>query len=386
MTPEEKEAAAREYMAGKTETFTQAEVEEGRQHHEMMQNLEGSATVEKQPEEQPVLEKVEEVVEKIAEVKTEEAQSETKLEINHADILAELTEGKVKSVDELKAILAKADTPQKEINAIAKSLHEAMEKGLNTKQWAAQQLVDVDSYTQVELAKTYLIQTKGWTDKKAQDYLEAKFFINDKYEEGDDVPREYKAAQFELEDLAETAKGYFNANKIDLDNFQAENPQVRVLQEEISKFNEYQSNQQALQQKTAEAIDSSLKGLKEYTIGYNYKDINAKEAEGTLALNLTEEMVSASAEMLKDPAKLLKALSPNGDFKEAAAKLTLLTNEKLFSDVLSDNYARSVESFVQKNIKNASSVSIAMSPPDINLTSEENKRAKEFMGGMARLR
>ncbi len=384
MTLEEKEAAAREYMAGKTETFTGAEVEEQRQQYEMLQNLEGQQPVETTPTDEPPATDQQPSVDTPA--ADEPIPVEIKPEINHADLLAELSKGKVKSVEEFMAILEKADTPQEELDAVAKSLNEARKRGLDTKQWAAQQLVDVDSFSQVELAKTFLIQTKGWTEKKAQDYLEAKFFINDKYEEGDDVPREYKAAQFELEDLAATAKGYFNANKIDLDSFHSENPQVKEMKEQIDKFNEYQSNQQALHKQTAEAIDSSLKGLKEYTIGYNYKDINAKEAEGTLALSLTEEMVSASAEMLKDPVKLLKALSPKGDFKEAAAKLTLLTNEKLFSDVLSDNYARSVESFVQKNIKNASSVSIATAPHDINLTSEENKRAKEFMGGMPRQR
>jgi len=394
LTPEQQAEMAKQFAEGTIEEVTPNNIADMEHQARMQQQFgdpdgepanEGGGEPIAEPVNEPAAEPKGEPTDNSGEP-APQAEEPKSAEVNYEAILKELTKGKVSSVDELLAKLEKADAPQEDIDAVAKSLNEARKKGLDTKQWAAQQLVDIDSYSQVELAKEYLKQTKGWTDKKVQDYLEAKFFINDEYGEDDDAPREYKAAQFELEDLAEKAKGYFNANKINLDSFEADIPKVKELQSELDKvYNEKISNQQA-QQQLAEAIDSSLRDFKNYSINYDYKDINAKEAKGTLGLTLTEEQVKNGAEMLKEPIKLLKALSKGGDFKEVLAKLTILTDDKLFSDMLSDQHARSVEAYI-KTLKNSSGSAIpTVNPNFAKNQSEERQRIMDVLKDMPEVR
>jgi hypothetical protein len=292
-------------------------------------------------------------IETKAEPEKVEAKVEPKPEVSHADILAELSGGKIKSAEDLKAILEKADTPQKEINAIAKSLNDAMERGLSAKQWADQQRVDVDSYSNVDLAKEYLKQTKGWDDKKVEAYLENKYLIDETPEEGYET-REYKLAQIELEDLAETAKKHFNSQKIDLDNFQADIPELKQTKEKLTAYEQQIQNSKLEQENLAKFIDSSLNDVKDFSFEYSYKNSEAKDAKDSVTVQFTEEQIKNGKEIMKSPAKLLQMFSKDGnlDAKEMLAKIIFLTDQSAQNAFANDIRAKEREEMTL-SLKNA---------------------------------
>lgn len=398
LTPEQQAEMAKQFAEGTIEEVTPNDIAEMQQQANLQQqfgdpNPQGEEG-QQQPENTqadtppPVIGDEGEAADQAPVVETKVDEQPKTAEVNYEAILKELTKGKVASVEELMAKLEKADAPQEDIDAVAKSLNEARKRGLDTKQWAAQQLIDTNAYTDAEVVEAYLAATDPSLSKEdIKELLDAEYYVSEKIEEGDEVPREIRAARIKLKREAAKAREYFESNKINLDSFEAEIPKVKELQAELEKvYNERNINQQA-QQQLAEAIDSSLRDFKNYSIDYNYKDINSKEAKGTLGLTLTEEQVKNGAEMLKEPVKLLKALSKGGDFKEVLAKLTILTDDKLFSDMLSDQHARSVEAYIKNNLKNSSGSSIpTINPNFAKNQSEERQRIMEVLKDMPEVR
>lgn len=378
--PTEEEIKA--FAAGNFETIT---------HDQLMQQAQTEQRFEEiqTPQEQvnePAPQVVEPPIVTPAEPIVEQQPSEPVVQQAEAPeaILEKISEGKIKSTEELKALLEKANTPQEDITSIAKSLDAAVKNGLNPKDWAAQQLVDVDSYSTNEIVKEYFKQTKGWTDKKAQEYLEAKFFINEQYDDGDTVPREVVAARFELEDIAQQAKQHFNSQKIDLDNFSVEIPRVKELETQLFQINQQRELERQANEKLAEYIDSSLKDFNSYSFKYNYTDTNAQEAADEVGLKLTEEQVKRGANMLKNPQLLIEALTNGGkdmDVKKLVAKINLLADDKLFSEMFADTRARSTEAVIKK-LKNVGAPSIPTVNPKNYDISEERNRIQQILKDM----
>ncbi len=336
-----------------------------------------------QVEQQPAQEQQPATVENI-EVPTPEAVKVAESAETPEALLEKISGGKIKSAEELTAFLEKANTPQEEIDPIAKSFNEALKKGLKPKDWAAQQLVDVDSYSNKDVALEYLMQAKGWDKTKAKTYLDNKYYADEQYEDINDAPREYKVAQIELEDLANEGRKYFNSQKIDLDNYTPNIPIVSELQGQLEQIRQQQEYAKQESQKLAEYIDSSLKGFNKHSFQYSYTDTNAQEATDEVGLTLNEEQVKRGADMLKDPRLLIQALTNGGkdmDVKKLVAKLNLLVDDKLFSETLADTRARSTEDFVKK-LKNVSPPSIpTYNPANYNIE-DERARIREALGSM----
>lgn len=394
LSDEEARALAQADVNGTLKFLTPSEIEQMQLQSQLLANQ----NPEQQPvEQQPVIEQpVNNVETNVTEqpaapaaepTNVEQPVVEQKVEVvteSPDSILEKISEGKIKNTAELKAVLERANVPQEEIAPVAKSINEAIKKGISIKDWAAQQLVDVDALPNAQLAEQYLMQTKGWTKEKAALYLENKFYTNEQYDDPSEAPREYKIAQIELEDLAAQAKQYFNSQKIDLDSFVASQPNVNELQSQLNQF--YQAEQAKKQQneKLAEYIDSSLQGFNSYSFNYNYTDTNAKEATAEVGLKLNEEQVKRGAEMLKDPQKLLDALTNGGknmDVKSLVAKLNLITDDKLFSEMFADTHARSIEGYVKK-LKNVSAPQIATVNPMTYNADEERQRIQEVLKNM----
>jgi hypothetical protein len=299
-------------------------------------------------------------------------------------ILEKITEGKIKNTEELKALLEKANMPQEEIDPIAKSITEARKRGLDIKAWASQQLVDVNSYSNSDVALEYLIQTKGWSKEKATNYLENKYYTNEQYDDISEAPREYKIAQIELEDLAGEARKHFNSQKIDLDSFVANQPDVSQLQAEVLSYRQQQELSKQVNQKLSEYIDSSLKDFNNYSFKYTYTDTDAKEASDEVGLKLNEQQVKKGADMLKNPQLLIDALTNGGkdmDVKKLVAKINLLADDKLMSEMFADTRARSTEAYIKK-LKNVGAPTIPTVNPTTYDVSDERRRIQEVLKSM----
>ena len=380
LTDDEVRALAQADVKGELKFLTPSEIEQMQLQEQLAKN---QPIVNEQPAEPPTGTPPAEnpVVQNTVEPPVETPKEPTE---TPEAILEKITEGKIKNVDELKALLEKSNTPAEDIDPIAKSINEARKKGLDIKAWAAQQLVDVDSYSHSEVALEYLMQTKGWSKDKATTYLENKYFTNEHYEDLADAPREYKVMQIELEDLANEARQYFNSQKIDLDKFVQTQPNIAEMQQKLTEFYQTEEANKQQRQKLAEYIDSSLQGFNSYSFNYTYTDTNAKEAAAEVGLKLNEEQVKRGAEMLKDPQKLIDALTNGGknmDVKGLVAKINLLTDEKLLSEMFADTRARSTEDYIKK-LKNVGAPSIPTYNPNVNAHDEERKRINEILGTM----
>lgn len=157
-------------------------------------------------------ERVEEKQEAAKEQPKEEIKQEApKAEKSVSEILAELTGGKVKSKEDIEALIAKADSPKEYKSEFAKQLDEYVSKGGDPKKFLEYQSKDYTQYAEGDLIKLKLIEENPELTQREVDALFNKKYG---YFEADDDSDEAVAARAEQRLEAKKALQFFETKKV----------------------------------------------------------------------------------------------------------------------------------------------------------------------------
>jgi len=159
-----------------------------------------------------VEQKVEQPIEpKKEEQPAEQPKVEPKAEKSVSEILAELTDGRVKSKEEIDALIAKANSPKEYKSEFAKQLDEYVAKGGDPKKFLEYQSKDYTQYKEDDLIKLKLIEDNPELTQREVDAL-----FNKKYGsyDADDDSDEAVAARAEQRLEAKKALQFFETQKV----------------------------------------------------------------------------------------------------------------------------------------------------------------------------
>lgn len=134
-----------------------------------------------------------------------------KVEKSASEILAELTDGKVKSKEEIEALIAKANSPKEYKSEFAKQLDEYVAKGGDPKKFLEYQTKDYTKYKEDDLIKLKLIEENP---ELTQREVEALFNKKYGYYDPDDDSDEAVAARAEQRLEAKKALEFFETKKV----------------------------------------------------------------------------------------------------------------------------------------------------------------------------